>query len=77
MIMGEFDRNRRQFVGALALRSAHMKFDCADTYGTRGVSVHSLNAINAAAADPWEDVLHARIIGMKVVGNGKFKEEIA
>ncbi|MCP4311190.1 MAG: hypothetical protein GY790_08015 [Bacteroidetes bacterium] len=75
--MGEFDRNRRQFLGALALGSAHMMFDCADTYSTHGVSVHSLNAMKAAPADPWEDVLHARIIGMKVVGNGKFKEEIA
>jgi len=28
---------------------------------THGVSVHSLDAMNAAAADPWVDVLHARI----------------
>ncbi len=69
-----------------------------------GVSVHSLDAMKTAAADPWVDVLHARInpygiamdkpepaevvevihqlhasgkgvIGMKVVGNGKLKEE--
>jgi len=69
-----------------------------------GVSVHSLGAMETAAADPWVDVLHARInpygiamdkpdpaevvavihklhaagkgvIGMKLVGNGKFKEE--
>lgn len=69
-----------------------------------GVSVHSLDAMKTAAADPWVDVLHARInpygiamdkpdpaevvevihklhaagkgvIGMKLVGNGKLKEE--
>ncbi len=69
-----------------------------------GVSVHSLEAMKTAAADPWVDVLHARInpygiamdkpdpaevvevihqlhaagkgvIGMKLVGNGKLKEQ--
>ncbi len=69
-----------------------------------GVSVHSLEAMKAALADPWVDVLHARInpygiamdkpdpaevvevihqlhaagkgvIGMKLVGNGKLRNE--
>ncbi len=69
-----------------------------------GTSVHSLDAMKAAVADPWVDVLHARInpygiamdkpdpaevvevihqlhasgrgvIGMKLVGNGKLRNE--
>lgn len=69
-----------------------------------GVSVHSLQAMKTAVADPWVDVLHARInpygiamdkpdpaevvdvihqmhasgrgvIGMKLVGNGKLRNE--
>ena len=69
-----------------------------------GVSVHSLEAMKAALADPWVDVIHVRInpygiamdkpdpeevvkvihqlhesgkgvIGMKLVGNGKLRDE--
>ncbi|HOD81418.1 MAG: General stress protein 69 [Planctomycetes bacterium ADurb.Bin126] len=67
-----------------------------------GVSCHSIEALEAAAAEPWVDVVHARInhkglmmddtpekvvpvlrklhkagkgvIGMKLVGNGKWKD---
>lgn len=69
-----------------------------------GVSVHSLDAMRAAAASPWVDVIHCRInpfgvsmdssnpdevvpvieqmhksgkgiIGMKVVGNGSYRDD--
>jgi aryl-alcohol dehydrogenase-like predicted oxidoreductase len=90
--------------------SQRRQMDILDDLKTRGVirahgvSVHSLEAMKAALADPWVDVIHVRInpygiamdkpdpkevvevihqlhasgkgvIGMKLVGNGKFTDE--